>query len=350
MSAEREAKGVVVDRRQLLRAAAWGGGILGVGGLSGLLVRRFGAAGAVRGATPKLAAEFSYDVTRFQTTDPSLRRAVELMRFSVGAEPVHQMVVDQQGVIYIGGEGGIRVYDEAGKLLKEIRLDRPVYGMVLRESGEILVGQAARVLVLGVDGEMIEEWSDFPDGMLPTGMALGDDHVFIADAGNRMVHRLDLEGNRLGAVGEEGGFKVPSPYFCVRMAADGLLRVANPGAHRIEAYTADGDLELAWGKASFAIEGFCGCCNPVSFDVFPDGSFVTAEKGLPRVKLYDPQGDFIGVVAGPEDFPKYLKLANSGSSKLKGIYVTVGPKGRILVLDAVAREVRVMQRKEAGDE
>ena len=67
------------------------------------------------------------------------------------------------------------------------------------------------------------------------------------------------------------------------MASDGLLRVVNPGRHRIEAYTFDGDLEFSWGKVSVGIEGFCGCCNPVNFAILSDGSFITCEKGLTRV-------------------------------------------------------------------
>jgi hypothetical protein len=131
------------------------------------------------------------------------------------------------------------------------------------------------------------------------------------------------------------------------MAPDGLLRVTNPGELRIEAYTREGNFELAWGKPSFAIDGFCGCCNPVSFDIFPDGSFVTCEKGLPRVKLYNSHGEFTGVVAGPEAFPEYLKAANAGTphSLGSGIYAAIDPQGRVLVLDVVGGEVRIMKPK-----
>ena len=31
---------------------------------------------------------------------------------------------------------------------------------------------------------------------------------------------------------------------------------------------------------------FFGCCNPAQLAVLPDGRFVTAEKGIPRVKIY----------------------------------------------------------------
>jgi hypothetical protein len=81
--------------------------------------------------------------------------------------------------------------------------------------------------------------------------------------------------------------------------------------------------------------------------VFPDGSFVTCEKGLPRVKLYDAHGEFTGLVAGPEAFPEYLKTANAGSldTHHAGIYAALGTNGRVLVLDAVGGTVRVMKPK-----
>ncbi|MBM3243119.1 hypothetical protein FJZ31_43220, partial [Candidatus Poribacteria bacterium] len=50
------------------------------------------------------------------------------------------------------------------------------------------------------------------------------------------------------------------------------------------------------GYLSMDIDGFCGCCNPVNFAMLPDGRFVTCEKGLPRVKIYDADGTFSGVV------------------------------------------------------
>ena len=84
------------------------------------------------------------------------------------------------------------------------------------------------------------------------------------------------------------------------MAPDGLLRVVNPGMHRIEAYTPDGDLESFWGRRVDGIEGFCGCCNPANIAILPDGRIVTAEKGIPRVKVYHGRGQFVAWWPGPE--------------------------------------------------
>jgi len=82
-------------------------------------------------------------------------------------------------------------------------------------------------------------------------------------------------------------------------------------------------------------EGFCGCCNPSHIALFPDGRFVTSEKGLPRVKVYDAKGVFVGLVAGPDMF----------AEDAVGLDLAVDSRGRILVLDPARRMVRVFAAK-----
>ena len=100
-----------------------------------------------------------------------------------------------------------------------------------------------------------------------------------------------------------------------------------------------------------SIEGFCGCCNPMNFAIMADGSFVTVEKGLTRVKVYDPQGKFVGVVASPE---LLIGLDNAYVCKTvedcrRGNFdVAVDSVGRILILDTGKNLVRIFVRKEAG--
>jgi hypothetical protein len=137
----------------------------------------------------------------------------------------------------------------------------------------------------------------------------------------------------------------------VKVGGDGLLRVNNSGRHRIEVYTVEGDLELFWGKPSAAIEGFCGCCNPVGLALLPDGRYITCEKGLPRVKRYSAEGNFEGVVAGPESFPENAqagKARDSEDGTMGGLDAAVDARGLVYVLDLVAAEVQIYQPKGAG--
>ncbi len=83
------------------------------------------------------------------------------------------------------------------------------------------------------------------------------------------------------------------------------------------------------------IQGFLCCCNPSHFAILEDGSFVTTEKGLVRVKIYDRLGRLSGVVAGPDQFQEGTV----------GLDVAVdAQQTRIHVLDPVRNSVRVFER------
>ena len=66
-----------------------------------------------------------------------------------------------------------------------------------------------------------------------------------------------------------------------------------------------------------------------------DGSFVSSEKGLERIKIHTPSGDFKTVVAGPDSFIE-------GTT---GLDLAVDSKDKIYVLDPVKEIVRVFEKK-----
>jgi hypothetical protein len=75
---------------------------------------------------------------------------------------------------------------------------------------------------------------------------------------------------------------------------------------------------------------------------------VTCEKGLPRVKVYSPEGVFESVVAGPETFPENAKatfVKGTEDCRLGGLDAAVDSQQRVYILDLVANDVRVMKRK-----
>ena len=83
------------------------------------------------------------------------------------------------------------------------------------------------------------------------------------------------------------------------------------------------------------LHGFCGCCNPSHFALLEDGSFVTSEKGIVRVKVYNRIGELASVVAGPEHFIEGTE----------GIDLAVGPDQEIYLLDPLKKMVRVFVKK-----
>jgi hypothetical protein len=213
------------------------------------------------------------------------------------------------------------------------------------------------VLFMDPMGVEMARWTVPADNAILTSIAMDETNVFVADAMNKLVWRFDRKGNVLGKIGQKDaernipGIVVPSPYFDIAMYPDGLLRVVNPGRHWIEAYTAEGDREWFWGTAAVGIDGFSGCCNPVALAVLPDGGFVTAEKGLVRVKVYDAEGEFVGVVAGPDELGwiEPLRVCKTPEEcKAKGFDVAVDKTGRIFVLDTLRNVVKIFERNKSA--
>jgi hypothetical protein len=303
-----------------------------------------------------LGREFVYDIEGLAKIDPNLILYEESRQVGIrtGFTKSHSIAADSQGSVYVAGDKAIRVFAQGNGLSGEIKLTDMPGCLAVASDGNIYVGVKGHVEVYDRGGKQLANWQSINDDSLLTSIAIWKNDVFVADAGKRIVLRYDVTGRLLGRIGEKNesknvpGFVIPSPYFDLAVGGDGLLRVVNPGRHRIEAYTYDGNLESWWGKFSSDIEGFCGCCNPVNFTILEDGSFVTCEKGLIRVKIYSPEGNFIGVVAGPEQLlkdgtPRVCETA--AECQAGGFDVAAGPRGQIFVLDTIKNIVRTFTRK-----
>ncbi len=181
-----------------------------------------------------------------------------------------------------------------------------------------------------------------------TGSARQGDWLFLADSGNRCIWRCEGDGKMVDRIGAEKHFIVPSPYFDVAADPDGqTIWVTNPGKHRVEHYTLKGERIDWFGKPGSAIEKFCGCCNPCGIAVLSDGRIVTAEKGLPRVKVYHRDGRLESVVAGPEAFREQAETCAMGDCTQGGMDVQTDPQDRIWVRDRVTKRIHCFQRKDS---
>jgi hypothetical protein len=331
----------LVNRRDFFRRGAGKVAATGIGAT--LAKRAFGA--------PVKANPWAYDDSIFRRTDPKLLHYHETRRFPCARLNPRCLALSNDEHLFIGAGKIVTQCTLEGTQISEIKLTDEARCLAVADDGTLYVGFKERVQVYDSKGHA-GVTSDVPTGKpYFTGLAASKDSLFVADAGNRIVLRYDRSGKLAGRIGAKDkdknipGFIVPSPFFDVEVAADGLLRVTNPGRHRVEIYTKDGDLEGFWGNPGAAIENFCGCCNPINLTLFADGRVITLEKGIPRVKVYSTEGAFESVVAGTEAFAENAAVCGPNDCTLGGLDAVADKNGRIYVLDLVAANVRVMEKK-----
>jgi len=105
--------------------------------------------------------------------------------------------------------------------------------------------------------------------------------------------------------------------------------------HALENYTDEGVLRGFWEKTSMKIEGFSGCCNPAQMTIAPDGTFITSEKGLVRIKAYKASGELIGIVSPP----------TNDSEETHAPEVAVDESGGVFALDFDRNMIRYFVKK-----
>ena len=309
--------------------------------------------------TQSLPASFTLDLGNQLTIDPALIRYTQTDTIDVGMTEPHAIATGPKDRIYVAGDRLVHVFDPAGRQHRVVQLEGSptsvaVGGADHVEPGRLYVGADGHVELFDAELEPAGRWEGIGDGAIITSIALSANDVFVADAGNRLVLRYDPAGQLLGRIGQPDakrqmpGFIVPSPYFDVAVAGDDSLHIVNPGARRIELYTFDGDLQTFWSRAGSTVADFFGCCNPVHLSLLADGRFVTSEKGIPRVKIYSPDGELECFVAGPQQLAVDVKrLGDPRLTQSQSAYdVAVDSQGRVLVLDPAARQVRVFQTRD----
>jgi len=320
-----------------------------------------GAYGVWRASRPRQANVSMGDLSRLGGAQAAKVVGRQVGQFRPGFKLARAIAVAPGGEVYIAGDLAIRRFDAAGKQLAEIATIEPPGAIAVDDSGTIYATFGDKVWVFNRDGRRVATWPASQNAVF-TSIAVSDAGVMVADYGGRCVHRYGRDGKILGIIGKKDearncpGFVVPSAYFDLAMAPDGLLRVTNPGRHQIEAYTLDGDREAAWGRFSGTEpDGFIGCCNPANFAIVPSpgrpgdfAGFVTAEKGLARVKVFDADGKFVGFLAPPDTFARHDELVAGATNPAAGcrnmaLDVAAGADGRIYVLDGIVGQVHVYE-------
>jgi len=283
---------------------------------------------------------YEYDLAKLRQVDPSEIGYNEIGQIIPEMEGLSGIVIDADDNIYLTGTNEVKIYNAEHNLEKTISTSLKSRCIGVGED-KFYIGAEGRIVVFDFDGNRQALWESVNEKSVITSIAVNEKFVYVADAGNRIVYQYDHTGKLISEIGrkdaEKGilGFKIPSPYFDLLIGHYGELWVVNPGRHRFERYNDNGELVSSWQRTSMGLDGFSGCCNPSNIAMLSNGSFVTSEKGIERIKIHHPTGDFLTVVAPPS-------LFKEGTT---GIDLAVDSNDRIYVLDPIKGVVRIFESK-----
>jgi hypothetical protein len=290
----------------------------------------------------KSSNPFEYNIEFYEQSGAEQLGYEQRTALSLPLEHPHALAVDSKDRLFVTGGAEIYIFSQTGETLSSGTASAAIHALSIDSNGSIFLALEKSVEVLDSTFKRIAQWEIPGERSLLTSIAVSQNAVFCADAGERVVWHFDKNGTRQNKVGEKDdskdvpGFVIPSPYFDVLVDSDGFLWAINTGRHQFENYFPDGALRSSWQKSSMQVDGFSGCCNPVHVALLPDGSFVTSEKGILRIKVHNRIGELVEVVALPDQFDK----------NVNDLDIAVNSTGDILVLDPVQKQVRIFQKKD----
>jgi len=283
---------------------------------------------------------YAYSLGNITNIDPAMIKYDEVKRIGLTIEhPV--ALAYQSGKLVIAYRHHIQAIDTMGYEIFSKEMSENISCITLDSSGGIFIGCTDHVEVYDSEGNLVNKWDVLDTNTYITSIALKSTTVFVADAGIKKVYKYNIQGDLQSSFDGTGrlevdyGFIIPSPYFDLAIDPDNQLWVANTGIQNLENYSDDGALRSFWGESGLTLEGFSGCCNPAHFCILSNGSFVTCEKGLVRIKVYFPSGELDGFVATSKDFEKNADPAD----------LTSDEDDRIYVLDKTGKMIRKFERK-----
>jgi len=175
----------------------------------------------------------------------------------------------------------------------------------------------------------------------PMNLTIAQGRLYVPEYVNDRVQVFGLDGQSLRIIGGagrgEGRFRTPGG---VAVLPDGDLLVADFHNHRIQRLTPQGEFIRQWGTTGESGIGAGRFSYPTDVAAGPDGGFLVADGYNDRVQAFGPDGTFRTKWGGP--------FAMNVHGPFHGWFATVtgiavGPRGRVFVADFYNDRVQVFR-------
>lgn len=172
----------------------------------------------------------------------------------------------------------------------------------------------------------------------PKGLAVdAQGNLHVVDSLNHRVQVFSAEGELLGSWGKQGSgpgeFQEP---WGIAVGTDGRVYVADTWNHRIQVFDAQGRFVAQWGvfgDSGGLASGFPGVFfGPRDIAIDAQGNLYVADTGNKRIQKFDSRGLFLGQWGGEGSSPGQFR---------EPVGLAIDPRGRIYVADTWNRRIQV---------
>jgi DNA-binding beta-propeller fold protein YncE len=270
---------------------------------------------------------FAYNISHLQKTDPKLIAYEETARWKAPHPQARRLAIGHDETLYVCSGNYVNAMNLAGDGGLEIAFSEPPRCVVPAKDGKIFVGLRDHVEVFDAKGVRKATW-DSP-GKKPwlTGLAVTDNDVFVADAGNHKVWALNLDGREQAVWGGlgEGRAQFRGPF---RLAQDSFDRVLVTDAlnSRILAFTPRGNPLAVIGEFG-TTEGTL--FRPAGVAVLGGDRVLVTDNYFGSLQLFDSRGAYQGVLCGSDGRPLALENPTGVAARGSTIYVVEMGAGRV---------------------
>jgi len=172
---------------------------------------------------------YGFEMDNVRTGDTSMAAFRETGQIKTSLEEIHGLATDADGKIYVSGKSGVEIFDKEGKLVTKFKLEGTVQCIAIGEKGNLYLGMQDHVEIWNNTGKQLAKWNSPAADAFITSIAVKENDVFAADAGQKVVYHYDEKGALINKIGLKDpatgvpGFIIPSPYFDLGISKDGNL-------------------------------------------------------------------------------------------------------------------------------
>ena len=186
-----------------------------------------------------------------------------------------------------------------------------------------------RVQKFTSNGEYITEWGNSGkqpgEFLYPSGIAISDDSVFVADRELNRIQKFSLDGEFVTEWGKKGIYEGQF-YFPNGIAVNnGIVYVVDTGNQRIQTFSTDGEFISSFGSSGLEEGQFL---TIIGIDIDDDGNIYVTDKGNSKIEKFNANGELI------KSFPfHYLNYNFSPES------IAVAPTGEMFIVNSATDRI-----------